>query len=567
VLATFLLALPLMAAPAHASRDFLDRVALREVHAQQAHASASGPAPLPLPEAATASAVADSRELASIAAGDRRARLLVGVRSHADLAGVAEVLRRLGARPEAFEAIGVLAATVLSGAEAVARLRGDPRVAYVERDRVVRLAADPFDVIDPNTGIKYTWAYDAVRAGDALAAAGGGSRRTVALLDTGIDVGHPELVGRVERGFDTATGGDDVTDFFGHGTFVAGLISAIDGNGIGGKGVAGATKVMVVRGSLDGNFAIADILRGMEFAVTRGADVLNLSLAGVGFSHSQARALEGAFFNGVLTVAASGNSGHQGNPLEFPAAFLGGERGGKGIGLSVAASTPDDTAAYFSNHNPYVSVAAPGAGKAGCAFGVFSTLPGIAGDWDRPDLCNQVFTQAASRFAYGEGTSFATPIASGIAALVWQVEPRLASDQVADVIVRSARQSGGAGWNEFTGSGVVDGGAATALARRYDVAPPRVRASVRRVDNRIAIRVSRSSDRTQEGREVAGRVRHGLLVSRDGGESYFMAVNWRRRPFRKTIRIRGSRANLLVAAACDGNGNCAARRLGRFRRR
>src|SRR5919109_358630 len=489
VVATFLLAVPLLAGPAEASRDVLDRVALREVLRQEARASASGPTPLPLlPEATRASSAAAKRELASLAAEDDAARLLVGVRSHADLNEVAASLRRLGAEPEAFEGIGVVAARVPSAAAAVARLGDDPRVAYVERDRAVRLAADPFDVIDLGTGIKYTWAYDAVRAGEALAAAGGGSGRTIAVLDTGLDLAHPEFVGRVERTFDTATGGQDVTDFVGHGTFVTGLINAIDGNGIGGKGVAGATNVMVVRGSIDGGFAVRDLLRGMQFAVERGADVLNLSLAGVGFSRSQARAFDGAFVNDVLPVAASGNSGDQGNPLEFPAALLGGERGGKGTGLSVAATTPGGTAAYFSNHNPYVSVAAPGAGASGCQFGVFSTLPAIPGDWDRPDSCSQLFSQGPSRFGYGEGTHFAAPIAAGIAALVWQVEPRLASEQVADVIVRSAHQTRGTGWNEFTGAGLVDGHAATALARTYDVDAPRLRARARRGGNTISAR-------------------------------------------------------------------------------
>jgi subtilisin family serine protease len=567
VLATFLFAAPFLAGPAAASEDVLDRVALRQVLGQRAQVAASGPTPLPLPETARASTASESRELTSIAARDGRTRLLVGARSHDDLPAVHAALRRLGARPEVFETIGVVAATVTSGADAVARLRHDPRVAYIERDRTVRLAADPFDVVDPATGVKYTWAYDAVRAGDAIAAAGGGSRRTIAVLDTGVDLGHPDLVGRVARRFDTATGSRDVTDFVGHGTFVAGLISAIDGNGIGGKGVAGATKVVAVRGSIDGDFGIRDILRGMEYAVRAGADVVNLSLAGVGFTRSQARALDGAFMNDVLPVAATGNSGHRGNPLEFPAAFLGGERGGKGIGLAVAASTPDDEVAYFSNHNPYVSVAAPGAGRSGCQFGVFSALPSRPGDWDTPISCSLVFAPGLGRFAYGEGTSFAAPIAAGIGALVWQVEPRLASEQVADVIVRSARQPGGTGWNEFTGSGIVDGARATALARRYDVTAPRIRASARRSRNAIAVRVSRSSDRTARGRERAGRVRYSLLVSRDGGRNYTVAVDWRRRPFRRTVRVRGSRANVVIAAACDGNGNCDVRRLGPFSRR
>jgi subtilisin family serine protease len=568
VLATILCAAPLLAAPAHASRDLPDRIALREVLRHEASAAAAGVVPLPLPERPRASAASASRELGSIARNGGAERVLVGARSHRGVAGLAGVLRRLGAEVEVFEAIGVVAALVPSGSALVARLTTDPRVAYIERDRQLRVAADPFDVVDPETGVKFTWAYDGVRAGEALVAAGGGSARTIAVIDTGLDVTHPEFAGRIARTFDTASGEADVTDFVGHGTFVTGLIAAVDGNGIGGKGVAGNTRVIAVRSSTDGGFTIADLIRGMEFSVERGADVLNLSLAGRDFTQSQARALEGAFINDVLPVAASGNNGLYGNPLEFPAAAVGGERGGRGIGLSVSATRPDGTFGAFSTHNDFVSLAAPGAGPAGCEFGVFSTLPAGLNEWDnRRITCSRTFAEGGARYAYGEGTSFAAPIAAGVAAIAWQVEQRLASEQVADVMVRSAHQTVGTGWNEFTGAGIADGSAATALARAYDVSAPRGHARARRRDDLIAVRVRGSKDRTESGRELAGGVTYGLLVSRDGGRNFATAVRQRRRPFSETIHIRGPQANVVVATVCDGNGNCGVKRLGRFRAR
>ena len=72
---------------------------------------------------------------------------------------------------------------------------------------MLRVAVDPFDIIDPTSGpppIKFTWAYDAVRAGEALATIGGGSSRVVSVIDTGLDVNHPEFAGQVARVFDTA---------------------------------------------------------------------------------------------------------------------------------------------------------------------------------------------------------------------------------------------------------------------------------------------------------------------------------------------------------------------------
>jgi subtilisin family serine protease len=247
---------------------------------------------------------------------------------------------------------------------------------------------------------------------------------------------------------------------------------------------------------------------------------------------------------------------------------LGGDHGAPGIGLSVGATKPDGQPADFSTHNKYVSIAAPGATD-DCTTGVLSTLPAYGGtEWDivEPGVCpSRIVPQGGARFAYGQGTSFAAPIVSGIAALTWQVEPRLASEQVAEVLIRSARQTVGRGWNQYTGSGVVDGQAATALARSYDVTSPRVKGKARRRGARVTVSIKRVSDRSESGREVAGHVTYGLLVSRDAGRSFGVVVTGRRRAFSKAVRLKGSRANVFVATACDANGNCGVKRLGRFR--
>jgi hypothetical protein len=148
---------------------------------------------------------------------------------------------------------------------------------------------------------------------------------------------------------------------------------------------------------------------------------------------------------------------------------------------------------------------------------------------------------------------------------VWQVEPRLASEQVAEVLTRSARQTVATGWNEFTGAGVVDGAAATALALRYDVTAPNARARARRVGDSVRVRMRRVTDRTEAGRELAGGIRYRLIVSRDGGRSFDSLTRARRNPISRDARLRGTRANVIVASACDRNGNCGVKRLGRFR--
>ena len=246
----------------------------------------------------------------------------------------------------------------------------------------------------------------------------------------------------------------------------------------------------------------------------------------------------------MLPVAAAGNNAENGNPIEFPAAAVGGRQGGRGIGLSVAATKPDGGVASFSNHNEFVSLAAPGASGGSCEFGVFSTLPANTGtEWDEPDSCSRHLHRAGgARYAYGEGTSFAAPIVSGLAALAWQAESRLASEQVADVMVRSAD---GGGWNEFTGAGVVDGKAAVDIAATYDVIEPaRPRQDPPAREPREGHGRAHATAPTP-GDELAGAVTYALLVSRDGGRSFCVVARGARG------RSRGTSASAAAGGTCS----------------
>ena len=214
-----------------------------------------------------------------------------------------------------------------------------------------------------------------------------------------------------------------------------------------------------------------------------------------------------------------------------------------------------------------MSVAAPGAGRGGCGDGVFSTVPGNPNlIFDSGDECATVFEGGfgSGRYGYSEGTSFASPIASAVAAVAWQAQPRLASEQVADVVMSSARQTfGGPGWNEFTGTGIVDSEAAVAEAQRYDVLAPRFRTLVRRSGRRFRVRIFAGRDRANRGDRKAGGVRYALAERRRGGALRFL-VTPTRRSVSRTIGRRSGREYLAVA--CDANGNCASKRL-RFPRR
>jgi subtilisin family serine protease len=557
--------------PGAAQADLFRDAALKADLAGGRAASAHAVVPLPLGpgRSAHASAARSAADRRALAGRSQPARVLLSVSSHQDVDAIAGLARELGSDVRVIRRLAVVSVLARSPAELVARIRGDRRVVAIEPDRTLRLAAEPDENVDPETGIAYGWAFDAVGAAPALAAVGGGSQRVIAVIDSGVDVSHPDIRDRIVASLNTNDGSGDVSDGVGHGTFVAGLIAMNGGNGLGGRGAGGNTRVFAIRADNGaGQFTTQNLLIANQAAIESGADILNLSLGGDVLTESEARALQLTFLNDVLPVAASGNGAEQGNAIQFPAAALGGRQGQLGIGLSVGAIRPDGTPAVFSTHNDFVSVAAPGGGQSGCAKGVFSTIPqGQSLLFDDPSGCSDVFNppgHPSGRYAYSEGTSFATPLASAIAALAWQAEPRLQSQQVADVIQRSARQTiGQQPWNEFTGRGVIDGAAAIEAARRYDVTPPALEARARRSGSRVRLRVSGSGDRTDPGDELAGGVRYALAVRRTTGLQFIAGPT--AGTISRTLRI--TRTTTFVGVACDANLNCRTRRLGRFRPR
>ena len=237
-------------------------------------------------------------------------------------------------------------------------------------------------------------------------------------------------------------------------------------------------------------------LRGIVYAVRHKADVINMSLAAPSTEADQtlAQAMEYVYLNDVLPVAAAGNSALDGNALPVPGCPDRRTARRHGVGLSVAAINPDGSAADFSTYNRYVSLAAPGVelrlqhGRAPRC-----RPPGPLGRHPGRRVSAAHPAQGSVRFAYGRGTSFSSPIAAGIAALTWQVEPRLASEQVADVLMRSAHQTVGKGWNGHTGTA------------SSTVAPPRRSLAATTSSRRAARASARRSGRASRSASPARR--------------------------------------------------------------
>ena len=452
----------------------------------------------------------------------------------------------------------------------IARLRGRAGVAAVARATVMRPADDTETDVDPGTGIPYSWAYDAVNAGPAIAAVGGGSSFPIGVVDTGVDLAAPDLAGRISAlRYDTASGGDNVTDVVGHGTMVAGVIAMVDGNGIGGRGIAGNTQIVPIRVTTSGIFFSDAVAKSIVWAVDHGIRIVNLSLGGNELqSPSLTRAMAYAAAHDTLLVAAAGNDGDRGDATSYPAASLGAADGGWSQGLSVGATRPDGQPASFSTFNAFVSVAAPGAGETNCPGGVFSTLPseGQHTFADDPANCDSLFgapeSPVTGRYAYAQGTSFSAPIVSAVAALVLQANPGLHAAQIADVIRKTAHQTVGTGWNPHTGTGVVDALAAVTLARQYDTVAPTMSFGVVRTGAALATTLT-SVDSTGPGELPAGPGPETISLSTDDKTFRAIASPTAAAP-QSMVRIPPGARIWIRGTACDALHNCTNQDVGPF---
>ena len=261
-----------------------------------------------------------------------------------------------------------------------------------------------------------------------------GSGVTIAVVDTGIDLDHPDLKSKIVGpvsciGGACATGGNDD---HGHGTHVAGIAAAATGNGVGIAGVAPSAKLMAVKVlEADGSGDCNDIALGIRYAADHGARVINLSL-GPELPGLLAVLLQGGCINdledaatyawnkGIFVVIAAGNNGlnsvYDSTALEV-----------------VGATGPDDQASSYSNSG--ADVYAPGGDASSCAAStcIFSTWTG-------------------GGYALAQGTSMAAPHVSGIAALLvargysnGQIRQRLAAtaDNVGGILRVNAERAVG----------------------------------------------------------------------------------------------------------------------------
>ena len=363
-------------------------------------------------------------------------------------------------------------------AQRLARL---PGITSVEREVGRTPYVEPALASSALPGGAYEWQYAAVKANlvpepvQRAAAA-----LTIAVVDTGADLSAPDLAAKTPTTWNVRTSSGDVVDGNGHGTFVASLAAGSATNGEGMAGTGGDARLLVVQaGAADGSFTDVQEAAAIVWAVDNGAKIVNLSLGGRDTSVAERRAIDYAVGKGVLLVAAVGNEGGGGNPVEYPAALLQppGSNGVGGRGLAVAASTLAGRRASFSNSGSHVSLAAPGEN----VFGAVSAAS-PAGRYPRVPLPGS----SAGLYGFASGTSFAAPQVAGAAALVWAANPSLSAEQVASILEQTA--SGRGAWTRELGFGVLDVAAAVARAQAQAApAPTLVQLSGTREGRRVTL--------------------------------------------------------------------------------
>lgn len=283
------------------------------------------------------------------------------------------------------------------------------------------------------------WHLQRVKALEAWSKTQGNHDLVVAVVDTGVDYNHPDLKGHIIKGADFTgeSDGTDPIDSFGHGTHVAGIIAASANNGIGVAGVAPNVKVMAVKVlNAKGGGGLFAIARGIKYAVDHGAKIVNLSLGGPAVTDLISTSI-GWWANrkGALLIAAAGNSaGPVGTPARIDDYYM-----------AVGATDDKDALAKFSCFGKELSVTSPGTA-------IMSTTPTYKvplNDYGYP-----------MNYAPLQGTSMATPLVAGIAALVWSKHPQWNAKQVRQQLEKTSVDLGAPGHDNTFGFGRVDAFAA-----------------------------------------------------------------------------------------------------------
>ncbi|WP_425448710.1 S8 family serine peptidase [Dethiothermospora halolimnae] len=286
-------------------------------------------------------------------------------------------------------------------------------VRYIEPNYTVYALED--DITTNAVHSNQQWQYDMIKAPEAWTITNGSSYTKMAVLDTGIDHNHQSLENFVNTSLGrNFVGGSTTMDGHGHGTHVSGTIASY---GVVSGVMQNATLIPVKVLSDSGSGSSYGIQQGILYAAEIGADVINMSLGGGGYSQATDEACQTAVQSGTIVVAASGNDGTA--SVSYPAAYS--------SVIAVGSVTSNETRSYFSNYGEGLDVVAPGSN-------IYSTYPG-----------NSYNTLS--------GTSMASPHVAGVCGLMRAADPNISVAEVQNILKDTAQYAGSS--YEY-GSGIVN---------------------------------------------------------------------------------------------------------------
>ena len=388
-------------------------------------------------------------------------RILIKFRPGASAVSLTEKAEEFDLRPSVVTCGSVHVHTVRPGTEleAVETFMLDPAVEYAEPDYLIFAATAGLTTVAesrrldsrgtipgirsipvaflseadaPNDPLfEQQWALAKIEATDAWKVASG-SNVMIAVIDSGVDLDHPEFATRILEGYDFIGDDTEAEDDYGHGTQVAGVAAAAANNDTGIAGLAWDAQILPVK-VLDsqGHGVSSNLTCALYWVADNGADIVNISIISFGPSFGMQSAVNYATNEGVLIFAAAGNLFENGNPVTYPAAH-------DGV-TAVGATNREDGHAWFSSAGSFVDIAAPG-------VSIYSPFPPTHDEY---------------RSVYG--TSLASPHVAGLAALVLSASPGLSPEQVETIIQQSAVDLGDSGRDDKFGHGRIDASAAMFL--------------------------------------------------------------------------------------------------------
>ena len=304
-------------------------------------------------------------------------------------------------------------------------LEKNPNVEWVSYDYLTESTFDPNDPLLVD-GTQYgPQRINAPAAWDISL----GSGVTIAVVDSGVDLSHPDLVDRLVPGYDIYDDDDNPVDGCGHGTIVAGVAAATGGNAQGIAGIAPDARIMPVRITNDScNGSYSRIIDGIVYAADNGARVIVVTSGAGVYNYGLHSAVTYARSKGAIVITAAGNRSNSDPfyPGSHPESF------------NVSATNQDDTLYSRSNFGDQIDVTAPGQA-------IHST------HWT---------ATGGSTYAAMSGTSTSAPHVAGVAALILSQNPGLSVTEVEELIAATADDLGDAGWDPYFGAGIVNAGRA-----------------------------------------------------------------------------------------------------------